>query len=651
MLFSIFLHFYQPHFQQKDILERIVNESYRKIIKILKENEKAKITININAGLLEILKENNYSDIINDFKFLASRGQIEFTATAAYHAFLPLLPEKEIKRQILINQEICQKYFGSLYQPEGFFSPELAYDFKVAKIAKELGFKYILAEELASPIKQNFEKIYQIEGLDDFYIIFRNKRISVLILSAILRNVNSLKEEIKEDLEKEKYILAIMDAETFGHHRPGLENFLAEFLKDKTIKKANLSEIFERFKSQEKISPRSCTWSSEEQDFWLEKEKKIVANYPFILWFHPQNRIHQLQWEFTYFLIDEIEKYKELKNYQEIRKKLDQAISSDQYWWASAQPWWSLEMIEQGAFNLKEIAYLLPDEKVKEKAEKYYAEILKIAFDWQRTGKIRQAYKKFYKTELKKPFKERAPKDWYNLIILEFEDEMKKAIENLEFEKAIKWRDAIYKLKEGTDIYDVLHVVDDLRIVRYLPSLKSFYEHFLDEFSPLVKESFKEFSEEKFLKEQEEYLKGKLKDSFLKEKLGPLGFSKDKDGNIYLCEYPSREIKFYLNEGWNAFSVAIFPKNGKKVYQNKNQLRYEIVGKKIKITLVPESFISWFLEFLKSYDFYQGKKIKLAILIEKNGWRPKFFKRNQVKIPYFQCFAFKFKITGFKYVR
>jgi len=645
MYFSIFLHFYQPHFQQKDILERIVNESYRKIIKILKENKKAKITININAGLLEILKENNCSDIINDFKILASRGQIEFTATAAYHAFLPLLPEKEIKRQILINQEICQKYFGSLYQPEGFFSPELAYDFKVAKIAKGLGFKYILAEELASPIKQNFEKIYQIEGLDDFYIIFRNKRISVLILSAILRNVNSLKEEIKEDLEKEKYILAIMDAETFGHHRPGLENFLAEFLKDKTIKKANLSEIFEKFKSQEKISPRSCTWSSEEQDFWLVKEKKIVTDYPFILWFHPQNRIHQLQWEFTYFLIDEVEKYKELKNYQEIRKKLDQAISSDQYWWASAQPWWSLEMIEQGAFNLKEIAYLLPDEKVKEKAEKYYSEILKIAFDWQRTGKIRQVYREFYKTELKKPFKERTPEDWYNLIILEFEDEMKKAIENLEFEKAIKWRDAIAKLKEGTDIYDVLHVVDDLRKVRNLPSLKSFYEHSEDDFSSLVKESFKDFSEKNFIKKQKEILKEKIKDSILKKKIGPLGFNCDEKGNFYLAEFPGREIKFYLNDGWNSFSGACFPKEG--VYGSKNQCQYEVKNKKIIITLTANSFIFWILNFLKSLDKKGGKKLRLAILTEQNKWRAKFFKNNKVEIPYFQYFAFKFKITGF----
>lgn len=645
MFWSIFLHFYQPHFQQKDILERVVNESYRKILEILKKNKKAKITVNINAGLLELLEKNGYSDVIDDFKFLASRNQIEFLTSAKYHTFLPLLPESEIERQILINNETNKKYFGKFYKPIGFFSPELAYDFKVAKIAKNLGFKYILAEELASPGKPDFQKIYQIADLPNFYIIFRDKRMSVLILSAILRNINSLKEELGDDLKKNRYCLTVMDAETFGHHRPGLEKFLEKILKDKSIKKVKVSEILEKFKSKEKICPRACTWSSEEQDFWLDKEKKIVSTHPFILWQHPENLIHKLQWEFTYFVINEVEKNKNLKNYQEIREKLDKALASDQYWWASAMPWWSLEMIEQGAYNLREIIFLITDEMAKEKAEKYYQEILKIAFDWQRTGKIRQVYREFYKSIEKIPFKKRAPKDWYNLMILEFEDEMKKAIDNLEFEKAIKWRDAIYKLKEETDIYDVLHVIDDLRIGRQFPSLKSFYEHSLDEFSPFVKKAFKDFKEKEFLKEQEEMLKKTIKEAFLKKKIGPIVFSQDKYGNLYLCEFPSHEIKFYLNDGWDCFSGTCFPKEG--VYGSKNQCQYLVKKNKTIVTLTKDSLLFWFLNLLKKYDKNKGKKIKVAILTEQKQWKEKFFKKNKVEIPYFQYFAFKFKIIGF----
>ena len=75
------------------------------------------------------------------------------------------------------------------------------------------------------------------------------------------------------------------------------------------------------------------------------------------------------------------------------------------------------------------------------------------------------------------PFRERTGPEWFNQIILEFEAEMRKAAKNQEFEKAIKWRDAIIKLKNGADVYDVLHVVNELWTVRKLPSLKPFLKH------------------------------------------------------------------------------------------------------------------------------------------------------------------------------
>ena len=68
MLWANFLHFYQPYSQQLDILERIVNESYRKVIGGLAASPKAKITININAGPTELLAKNGYGDVISQIK-------------------------------------------------------------------------------------------------------------------------------------------------------------------------------------------------------------------------------------------------------------------------------------------------------------------------------------------------------------------------------------------------------------------------------------------------------------------------------------------------------------------------------------------------------------------------------------------------------
>ena len=45
-----------------------------------------------------------------------------------------------------------------------------------------------------------------------------------------------------------------------------------------------------------------------------------------------------------------------------------------------------------------------------------------------------------------------------------FKELEKKAVTKQEYEKAIMWRDAIYKIENKTDIYDMVHVVELLRL-------------------------------------------------------------------------------------------------------------------------------------------------------------------------------------------
>jgi len=663
MLWSNFLHIYQPYNQQLDILERIVNESYRPLLTGFKKNKKAKVTLNINGGLVELLVKNGYTDVIEDIRILAERGQLEFTASAMYHPFLPLLPDKEVKRQIELNSQTNKKYFGEIYQPKGFFSPEMAYSHKLAQIVAEIGYEWIIAEELASPQKPTFTQVYSVQDIPTLKMLFRDKRISVLILSAVVRSSKSLLAEIGNiEIKKDRYLLTVMDGETFGHHRPGLEKVLFEFYNEMPFKNVLVSDLVKKFSVEKSIKPQACTWSAEEQDFWLEKEKKRVKSTPFLLWQDPNNPIHKLQWEFTYFVIDLVNNLDKNKPYyKKVRELLDKALQSDQFWWASAKPWWSLEMIEQGAYQLKEVVGLIQDvsEEIKRKTEKYYQDILTLAFDWQRQGKIRQAYRKKYRTDQQnKPYKYRVYSSTFNSIILEFEDEMKKAIANQEFEKAIKWRDAIYKLKAGTDIYDVLHVIDDLQVSRKLPSLKTFWEYSPKEFSEFAKKHFEDFNIEKFKKEQPgklwEFLKKSFNDYLIGKSFGeaprPLGFSWDERDNFYLCEMPGQGIKFILgSEGWNSFGEMKFDQPGE--YHQLGQNFYHYNGKKVKIILDKDSLLSKIFSLVKKYDSNQGQYLKLAVLPESLGWAPVVFKRQDKKIvaeiPYEPGMGFKFKIFGF----
>ena len=489
------LHFYQPYNQQADILDRIVNECYRPVVKGLLEKSNRKIIVNISGVLTKMLDKNGYSDIIEGLVKLAGNKQIEFTGSAMYHSFLPLLPEDEIVRQVTINNENNSKFFGKLYEPVGFFSPEMAVNNKVLHVVSKMGYKWIAVPESANS-EPLCNKLYKDE-YSDIAVFFRNKRVSSLLLSSVVRTEDALRVET-QDLNYCSYFFTVMDAETFGHHRIGHEKVLFDMLDSEFYEPCLAQDLMNLNLPTEEVKIRPSTWTNEEQDFWLDKERtKYTDSKSFILWNDPKNPIHKLQWEFINMCLNEISSYidKDSSNWVKARNILDYALSSDQYWWASAKPWWSLEMVEQGAFEMKNVIVTLnsrigpgPDPDPILKADNLYRKILDHAFEWQRSGYIRKKHLENSSTYMKKPFNKRAPKEWYNQMVLEFEDEMNKASKNKDFEKAIKWRDALIKLKNGADIYDVLHVVDELWSARNIPSVKPFLQHKPEEISDFAKD-------------------------------------------------------------------------------------------------------------------------------------------------------------------
>ena len=149
MYWANLLHIYQPPGQKKEIIDQVVKESYNRILAILQSNPKIRISLNVCASLTEQLVEYGYQDFLDQIKELVKKKQIELVSSAAYHPILPLLPKIEVNRQIKLNEDINQKYFGEAWQPKGFFLPELAYDKKTALIIQDLGYKWIILDEIA----------------------------------------------------------------------------------------------------------------------------------------------------------------------------------------------------------------------------------------------------------------------------------------------------------------------------------------------------------------------------------------------------------------------------------------------------------------------------------------------------------------------
>ena len=128
-------------------------------------------------------------------------------------------------------------------------------------------------------------------------------------------------------------------------------------------------------------------------------------------------------------------------------------------------------MVEDGAHQLLETMKLIPnvDREKLEMSYSLYQRIVSTAFDWQRTGKIRQMSRD--QADITRiPFKDRtigaggAESGVYFAFMDMMKNLEKKAAETGEYEKAILWRDSIYKLENKLDIYDMINAIDLLRI-------------------------------------------------------------------------------------------------------------------------------------------------------------------------------------------
>ncbi|MDP2660948.1 MAG: hypothetical protein Q8R28_09490 [Dehalococcoidia bacterium] len=404
------LHFYQPPTQIHWVLDRICDESYRPLIKLFDEIPTAKVTININAVLTELLRDHGKLDIIEGLANLAKRGQVEFTGSAKYHPILPLVPQDEGTRQITQNWQANRSLLGSVYNPQGFFPPEMAYGREIASTILETGHRWVILSGVACPVEWPLDVIHYVpEGRDGLSVLFRDDLLSNEISFQKTDDagfINHLRG--MGNGRKDAYIVTAMDAETFGHHiktweklfleevyeaicpperpdnpeegclppiMPGhgtsvySDNFSETAAADPAappaqihaqlvrreqatsgIESVTISQLLDHFPRGKAIQPFSSSWSTSGDE--------LRANNPFPLWSAPGNEIHRFLWEHLEITIRLVKRSKELADnegsryYADIaRALLDRALHSDQFWWASKRPWWDINLINRGLIS------------------------------------------------------------------------------------------------------------------------------------------------------------------------------------------------------------------------------------------------------------------------------------------------------------
>jgi alpha-amylase/alpha-mannosidase (GH57 family) len=352
--FSFLFHIYQPPTQIPSVIKKIVKESYRPILNALRDHPEAKITFNINGILTEQLNDYGYTDLIEGIATLASKGQIELTGSAKFHPLLPLIPEPEIERQIKLNDETNRNFFGTVYNPRGFFPPEMAVSQEVFSTVRKAGFEWMIMSGIANTLPKFPTTNISIHP-NGLKLLFRDDYISIDCAFDKINTVDAFVDRLKYKNEDDDYFVVMaLDGETFGHHiKHAIKEFFIPLLdaipNRNDVKICTISEIVDKFPKGYTQTPRDSSWSTMPYD--LEK------NVPFPLWFDPNNEIHIEQHRFFMYaltLIHLSQKYRESMDNEKksivdnARNLLDRGIHSCSQWWASRRPFYSPDMIMRG---------------------------------------------------------------------------------------------------------------------------------------------------------------------------------------------------------------------------------------------------------------------------------------------------------------
>ncbi len=388
-----FFHIYQPPRWPRSIIRRVARESYRPLVRFLMARPTIHLTLNVNGSLTEQLRSNGYRDVIAGIRKLLERGQIELTDSSMYHAILPLLPNKEVRRQILLNRQTNRRAFGPAYQPGGFFLPEMAYAAKLDEILDQLGYRWIILDGISHPGVVDYLVRNQIRGTQ-LTAIFRNRYVSdYLAFAAQLNESKRFLKTVRRWNGQTDVLVTAMDGENLGHHRRAARGIWQKLVRLPYIRTLTVSELLPTLAPNTRISPRAASWSSHKGD--------LKRSIPFRLWKNPKNGLHKLQWR-LFSLVTALIRRREQRGRipTAVRHEFDQAVASDWYWWASREPWWDVDIIVTAAHRLQTIADEISiSGKNYEVIHRTVEQIVALAQRWHSSGEARRHAARFLRAE------------------------------------------------------------------------------------------------------------------------------------------------------------------------------------------------------------------------------------------------------------
>ncbi|HDI72519.1 MAG TPA: alpha-amylase [Candidatus Altiarchaeales archaeon] len=289
---------YFDHEKNSSIMRKVAEKCYlptnRLILDLINETDgRFRVSYSITGVALDQFRE--YSpEVIESFQDLVNTGYVELLDETYYHSLAFLYSRREFQEQVELHRRKMREIFH--YKPKVFRNTELVYNNYLAYIAKEMGYKGILAEgadHILGWRSPNF--LYKPSGTNGIKLMLKNYRLSDDI--AFRFSERSWKEW---PLTAEKFATWInavngngnvvnlfMDYETFGEHQwedTGIFNFLRylprEILRNPDNCFMTPSEVIKSYDPVSELDiPHIVSWADIERDLsaWLGNSMQKCA--------------------------------------------------------------------------------------------------------------------------------------------------------------------------------------------------------------------------------------------------------------------------------------------------------------------------------------------------------------------------------------
>jgi hypothetical protein len=114
------------------------------LVEVLERATVQMVSVAVSAAGLGVLERAGFAGALTQLARLCDARRVELLGTAAHGALLPLMPAREIERQLELNEIANRRWFGDAFRPDCLWAPELAVSHRVAEVASALDYTAML---------------------------------------------------------------------------------------------------------------------------------------------------------------------------------------------------------------------------------------------------------------------------------------------------------------------------------------------------------------------------------------------------------------------------------------------------------------------------------------------------------------------------